>query len=184
MIEFHIMPECYIDTMLIETLVPSVNKYNHQKGCSTIENQMINRNGKIGKFYDKFALGIIDNDKRQISYLKECNIIDQSRDDIYLFKHDSKHHYFILINPGQEQWIINSSIRLGLELNNFNLPSKLEELRLISKKIVTINDKRFKNLFIEFSKSDDSTLRKLKSWLTILINDNYNVKIDDLKANR
>ena len=31
-----VLPECYIDTNLIETLVPPQRMYNHQKGCPSV----------------------------------------------------------------------------------------------------------------------------------------------------
>lgn len=34
MAELYIIPECYVDTNLIETLVPTAKGYNHQKGCN------------------------------------------------------------------------------------------------------------------------------------------------------
>ncbi len=53
-----IFPECYLDTNLIETIVPPVKRnnqqgYNHQKGCGTVSSRMKKQ------FADRFALGII-----------------------------------------------------------------------------------------------------------------------------
>jgi hypothetical protein len=45
-----IMPECFADTLLIETLVPSETGYNHQMGCFKVEGEM-----KFGKLKDRFA---------------------------------------------------------------------------------------------------------------------------------
>lgn len=36
MAELYIIPECYVDTNLIETLVPTAKGYNHQKGCNNV----------------------------------------------------------------------------------------------------------------------------------------------------
>lgn len=57
--DLFIIPECYIDTNLVESLI-TTEGCNHQKGCNTVANTMKN------KFKDNFAVGIIDNDKRQI----------------------------------------------------------------------------------------------------------------------
>lgn len=51
------MPECYADTLLIETLVPCKRGYNHKKSCNEVAK------GMQSVFKDKFALGIIDKDK-------------------------------------------------------------------------------------------------------------------------
>lgn len=71
--EKSIMPECFADTLLIETLVPPRTGYNHQMGCFKVEKEM-----RFGKLRDKFAVGIIDNDKHQVKYLEEFEQIDKT----------------------------------------------------------------------------------------------------------
>ena len=53
MAELYIIPECYVDTNLIETLVPTAKGYNHQKGCNNVVKVMKE------KLSDKFAVGIV-----------------------------------------------------------------------------------------------------------------------------
>lgn len=59
--DLFIIPECYIDTNLVETLIKT-DGCNHQKGCNTVVKVMNER------FAKDFALGIVDKDKRQIRY--------------------------------------------------------------------------------------------------------------------
>ena len=54
MVDLCIIPECYVDTNLTETIVPPKLGYNHQKGCGTVSNRM------KGKLANAFAVGIID----------------------------------------------------------------------------------------------------------------------------
>ena len=61
--DWHIVPECYIDTNLAEYLLGS-HGVNHQKGCNAVAKKMMESNLK-----DQFSIGIIDNDKRQHSTL-------------------------------------------------------------------------------------------------------------------
>ena len=68
MIDLSIIPECYIDTNLIETIVPTVRGYNHQKGAGTVTKLM------QGKLNDKFAVGIVDRDKKQLKYVEEFDL--------------------------------------------------------------------------------------------------------------
>ncbi|HUZ59506.1 MAG TPA: hypothetical protein VMU83_12065 [Hanamia sp.] len=96
-----IIPECFVDTNLIETLVPPTGQYNHQKGCGTVAKVMKQR------FADRFALGIIDRDKHEVDYLKEFNEICTSG-SLILHKHKIKHHYIIQINPAIERFILKS----------------------------------------------------------------------------
>ena len=63
----YIIPECYVDANLIETLVCKAG-CNHQKGCNQVAKVMQE------KFADRFAVGIIDADKRKPSYLNSFNM--------------------------------------------------------------------------------------------------------------
>ena len=112
-----IIPECYVDTNLIETLVPPNNKgYNHKKGCGAVTKVMKE------KFADRFALGIIDKDKKQMNYLNEFNVVINSG-SLLLHKHKTKPHYIIQINPAVEAFIIQSAISVGILITDFDLPA-------------------------------------------------------------
>jgi hypothetical protein len=55
----HIITECYIDTMVVEIALDEANGCNHQKGCNNVARIM------QSKLQDKFAIGIIDDDKHK-----------------------------------------------------------------------------------------------------------------------
>ena len=85
--DLDIVPECFIDTNLVETLLHlkqvDTDGVNHQKGCNTVVRVMTTSKA----LKDSFALGIVDADKRPLSYVKnECNEIARSR-HIVLLKH-------------------------------------------------------------------------------------------------
>ena len=69
-----IIPECFADTLLIETLVPTKRGYNHQRSCFKVESTM--------KGLNSFDVGIIDKDKKQIRYLDKFKIIDEVAGDL------------------------------------------------------------------------------------------------------
>ncbi len=114
-----VLPECYIDTNLIETLVPPQKQYNHQKGCGTVTKIMRER------FGDRFALGIIDKDKSEVDCLKEFIEVCNSG-SLILHKHQTRHHYIIQINPAIERFSIADAIAVGVALADFGLPSDFE----------------------------------------------------------
>ena len=74
-----IIPECYIDTCLTETITSCFNQFNHQKGCNTVCRVMQE------KFDNSFALGIIDKDKKEVPYLQEFDLI-ASNDSLFVYK--------------------------------------------------------------------------------------------------
>lgn len=89
-LDYHLITECYVDTALIETIVPPDNQrgYNHQMGCNKVANKMLN------DFNDDFALGIIDKDKKSIIYLDEFTLIVKN-ENLFLYKHPDRHHFII-----------------------------------------------------------------------------------------
>ena len=166
--DLSIIPECYIDTNLIETLVPNKG-YNHQKGCGTVTKVMKER------FSDSFALAIIDKDKKEVDYLNEFAELFNCNGVLYLYQHKSRPHYIIQICPAIEKFILVSSKSAGVSLSDFNLPDDLDSLKKLSKTITSKNDSRFKNLFKELSKSDVEEIRLLKAWIKYLRENKYNV---------
>lgn len=84
----HVMPECFVDTNLIEFLLNA--GVNHQHCCSKVVGQM------NSIFADRFAVGIIDKDKVQLGYIQECNVI-AATEHLTLMKHRERHQYLSLI---------------------------------------------------------------------------------------
>ena len=90
MAELYIIPECYVDTNLLETLVPTAKGYNHQKGCNNVVKVMKE------KLADEFAVGIVDKDKRQIRYVDEFEEVGHT-DSLFFYKHPDKAHYLVMM---------------------------------------------------------------------------------------
>ncbi|MBO9634595.1 MAG: hypothetical protein J7578_15890, partial [Chitinophagaceae bacterium] len=109
MMDLNILPECFVDTNLIETLVPPVRGYNHQMGCGTVSRKMQKN------LSDSFALGIIDKDKKELDYLKEFDEV-VVRGSLCLHKHKKKHHYIIQIQPAIERFMIHCAQCCGISL--------------------------------------------------------------------
>jgi hypothetical protein len=182
--ENHIVPECFIDTMLIGLLlnVTRNKRLNHQHGCYNVAREL-----KTGDLRDKFGVGIIDNDKRKVDYLEECvelARVDFEKKDkgvaLILLKHKEKHHYFIKICPVIENWIMNICEESGLILSQFELPDRLEPLLKISKSQSSMFDIRFMKLFKAIKNSGNPVVQKLEAYLKILKEENYQVDIKEL----
>jgi hypothetical protein len=169
-----IIPECYVDTNLVETLVPPQKQYNHQHRCGTVTKVM------KGQFADRFALGIIDRDKNEVDYLKEFSEVCING-SLILHKHKVRHHYIIQISPAIERFIIANANKVGLLLGDFSLPSDFEQLKKVSKTTNSKNDIRFKRLFKALHQDGAEDIQRLAFWIKYLKENNYNVDIDKLK---
>ncbi|WP_103973837.1 hypothetical protein [Methylovulum psychrotolerans] len=171
----HIIPECYLDTMLVETLIFPAKAYNHQKGCHAVAKEMQE------KFADSFALGIIDNDKKPVDYLAEfVKIAEYERHNMMLFKHPKKHHYLIL-HPPIESWLIKQAAEKNMKLPDYGLPADLKSLIKITKIATSKQDPRFKRLFRDLETGQADGIRILKGWVAHLKHHTYKTDINTLQ---
>lgn len=171
--ELSIIPECYIDTNLVETLVPPLKGYNHQKGCGTVTSVMKT------KFRDSFAVGIIDKDKQQVEYLNEFELVHQF-ENLFLHKHKTKHHYIIQISPAIERFLVNGANVANLSFEDFDLPVDFEKLKKISKSVNSKDDPRFKKLIKGIIKAEAPEFVKLSKWIAYLKDKNYKVQLKEI----
>jgi hypothetical protein len=157
--DFCIIPECYIDTNLIETLVPPLKGYNHQKGCNNVAKTM---KEKLNK---EFALGIVDNDKKQVTYAEEFEEVCKTN-SLALYKHPDKPHYLIMISPAVDAFILKSSLKAGVRMEDLNLPPDIDGFKRQTKQVASKEDIHFKQLFKQIK--DAPEMKVLKEWVNYL----------------
>ena len=165
-----LIPECYVDTNLVETI--SFPGCNHQKSCSMVAGTMQR------KYADRFAVDIIDRDKREVPYLKEFEPVTDNG-SIYLLRHHQRPHYILQISPAVEMFVLGAVAEKGLRLEDDGLPSDLEGLKRRTKTVNSKRDVAFRQLFKDLAETTRFTL--LGNVLRYLVEQNYNVKVEDLK---
>ncbi len=172
-----IITECYVDSNLLETLVPTTTGYNKQHGCSNVVKLM------QGRLRDSFAVGIVDKDKRELDYLKQFVKVDEVDGRLFLWRHaeNKLHHYIIQISPEVEPWLLRIAGELGLKMEDYKLPNGLTDLYDYAKQRSSKNDPNFRNLFSDFTKADHIVVNKLKFWITYLKQKNYKADIKELR---
>ena len=178
MIDNHILPECYLDTNLIETLVPPKNQkkgYNHQKGCNDVIRVMQK------KFIAQFALGILDVDKDSPDKLqvKQFYFIDEKY-SVKLYKHQIENHY-LLLHPPIEKWLIMEAQQVNLSLEYHSLSSNLNELKKLSKPATSKNNPRFKTVFEELKQKNANGITQLFNWTDYLMKNHENINEAQLR---
>ena len=162
-----IITECYIDTNLIETLVPPSRGYNHQKGCPAVAKKMKE------KFTDSFAVGIMDNDKKKVSYLDEFRDIGNDG-SLYVYKHRNKSHYIILITPAVEMFVLRAAEELNIDPKESGIPVTLEELKRETKQIDAKSSKKYAAFFKKLQAAKE--FKKLAELVSYLKKENYNAQ--------
>lgn len=173
MAELYIISECYVDTNLLETLVPTSKGYNHQKGCNNVVKTM------QMKLTNDFAVGIVDKDKRQIRYVDEFKEIAHT-DSLYFYKHPEKAHYLIMISPAVDRFILKCAEEKAIEIEQYGFSSDLKSFTEQTKKVSSKEDATFKKLFQELKKADEAiVLRRVLEYLKV---NKYQSDIEKLKA--
>lgn len=165
-----IIPECYIDTNLVETLA-CYGGCNHQKGCNQVAKVMQE------KFVDRFAVGIIDADKRRPGYLNEFYEICASV-HIKLFRHTVRYHYIILVYPASDGFILSCAENAKINLKDYNLSPILKEFTAQTKNVMSNKDFRFKRLFKAME--DVGEMKLLQKLISYLVNNKYMTSNTDL----
>ena len=158
-----IIPECYIDTNLVETLV-CVGGCNHQKGCNQVAKVMRE------KFVERFAVGIIDADKRRPSYLKEFREIAAS-EHLQVLRHHKLPHFIILVHPAADGFILSCAEAAEVKMSDYSLSPVLKEFTAQTKNVMSNKDIRFKRLFK--SLEDVGEMKLFKSLISYLANNTY-----------
>lgn len=168
-----VMPECYLDTNLVETIVPpermgSTQGYNHKRSCNKVVDEM------MGKLKDNFALGIVDSDKRPLSRIAEFILLIEKQ-GVKLYKHPQKNHYLIF-HPPIEQWLLDEAKQVGITLDDeaYSLPTTLKGLMDESKHEFSKKDPRFKNLFRDLKKQNAIGINLMANWIEYLKSNPYN----------
>lgn len=164
-----VVPECYADTNLMNVLVGK--KCNHQKGCSTVCKTMNER------LQNQFAVAIIDKDKRQPEATKQYDEIGKTS-CLIVCKHRDRSHYLILINPAIEEFILNAVNELGINLEEYNLPTELEKLKKITKTISAKENPLLSRLFRDLRGA--SNFSCLNAILQYLLEHKYSASNDEI----
>ena len=170
-----IMPECFIDTTLVGSLLDA--KVSHKHSCNEVAKEM-----EKGRYKDAFAVGIIDNDKRKISYIERFEEIGRT-DNLTFLKHKNKHQYVIKVGKDREamESFIKANVEaIGMNMEDFELPSDLAELIEQTKDHVTTQkDPRILKLCKALRQSPE--VAKLQDVLAYLAANKYDVDIETLK---
>jgi hypothetical protein len=167
-----IIPECYVDTCLIETIIDA-GHCNHQKGCNKVSSTMQT------KYRDQFVIGVIDKDKRPIFYLNEFDLIG-SKASVLLHKHRTQPHYIIQLSPAVEAFIIQSVVEKNMRLIDYELPEELRKFIRITKQITSKKNKKLKQLITDLK--DSAGISLLTDLLKYLLANRYNSDIDILQS--
>jgi hypothetical protein len=167
----HIITECYVDTLFVETIIPTDKGYNHQHACTKVLHTMKQ------KLADVPVIGIIDDDKVEPTGMHDFDPVITYKDALKLYKHKRSAHYIIKICPAMEQFILTAAQQCNISPATCNVPSEINELRKITKHETSKNNKDLKNLILAL-KPHSENICALIRWVECIKTNPYNPKID------
>lgn len=168
------VPECYFDTVLVRAVLQTDKALNHKKGCNNVVKVMTE-----GRLKDVFAVGVVDKDKEELSYLNEFN--GYKFDKLILHKHKNKHYYIIQLNPPIEKWIIEVTDEANLDLGEFGLPKDIARLKKITKSELASETPELVSLCWALLQSNSETITRFANWIRYLKENKYKSDINQLK---
>jgi len=165
-LEQHILTECYVDTLLVRTLVPPKERYNHQKSCNNVLKTMRE------KFTEKAVFGIIDADKK-LSNFDDFSLLKTHNEQLSIYKHKEKSHYIVKIGKAAEDFILKNAKKYNIELSKYNLPSDLESLKKRTKQQNSLKNPDLEHLFSALKQVENSDFYKLAQWIELFKENPY-----------
>lgn len=114
MSNYHIIPECYADTLLIEML--GFMRPNHQLSIGSVLNTMEK------KFQNQLAVGIVDDDKQKPSQFKFFREVAVQSGIRKVAKPESRHTIFVIC-PAFEVWVFDNARQVDIDPARFGFSS-------------------------------------------------------------
>ena len=168
--DLQILPECFIDTVLAETLVFPQRGYKHIKGCNKVLSEM-------NKKSNNALLGIIDDDKCVPSSFKSFDLLRKHSENLAIYKHNKKPHYIVKIRKAAEDFILKNVEKCNISMIDYNLPDKLPDLIKQTKNITSKNNPDLKRLFLAIKQNKNSDFYILAQWIEKFKINPYNLII-------
>ena len=157
-IDLQILPECFIDTTLAETLSFSKRGYKHVKGCNKVFSEMAKKSNNA-------VLGIIDDDKCVPASFQSFALLKKHNENLVIYKHNEKPHYIVKISKAAEDFILKNAERCGISMIDYHLPDNLPDLIMQTKSIAVKNNPDLKRLFKAIKQNESSDFYKLAQWI-------------------
>ena len=172
--ESNILAECFVDTLIVKTILYPKKDYNHKKGCTQVIKQMKD------KFENQAALGIIDDDKSEPKDFESFALLKRHNEQLSIYKYTDKPHYIVKIGKAAEDFILKNAEKCNVSLSEYDLPSDLNGLRKITKHIKSMKeaDAKLKKVFSTLNQNKISDFFKLAQWIEVFKTNPYNITIE------
>ena len=157
-----IIPECYIDTALIEVL-GFVNP-NHQ-----LNNSEVIKTLELRVYNNIIGIGIIDRDKNQPKRFTTDYTKKRTVADIELYQKNDHSKRYIIVHPVIEKWIDNEAEKFGISRTKFGLPQDFKAFKNITKSTTSKKNPQIRQYLNTIFSQQNSAFKILKNLLDELL---------------
>lgn len=173
----HFVPECFFDTVLLKKLLDTNKRVLHKRGCENVAAELKRRSLK-----DSFGVGLVDKDKKELFYLRECTEVWRQEQDCFIvWKHEQKPHFLIQITPPLENWVLERLKELGRDIGEFGFPASPKALKeRIKNDIDSEHNENLQKLVNAIIFAGNKVVEDLKRVLIFLKDNNYKTDFKNL----
>ena len=155
--QFDIIPEDGAIRALVQIL--GIPKPNQSEGISVVLN-------KIEKqFSNRFAVGLIDDDKRKPALFDNYALLKEQYSLQLRQKPESK-HFLIVLSPAIEDWLLENARLTGIDPRNFRTRQDLVEVT--KNRIKVVKDQRFRQFLNDLKQANAPGFSTISAWINEL----------------
>lgn len=159
---FNIIPECNVDTRVIEILGKIKYIAGHKHGKGNVSNEL----EKALK--NNIALGIVDEDPNkgfEPKYFARQFQESKKENNLLLKTHKSLKQYLIVIRPEIEAWLNQNAISVNVSPDEYSLPKNLKGFKQLCKSKEIRKNYQFDNFIKSLIQKKAPGIITLKTWI-------------------
>jgi hypothetical protein len=177
----HFVPECFFDTVLFKKILQTNKRLKHTKGCNNVVNRFRIVKNKKGDLYDTFGVGMVDKDKVDLDYLKECEEVLADA-NLILWKYPGRPHYIIQLHPPLEKWVLQILKESKINIRELGYSDDWKVLkRQLKDDIDDEENVQLGKIVNAIVNSNHRVVEKLRTILLYLRDKNISANITELK---
>lgn len=154
------VPECHADTTLVRFLTNGYPDIDHERGIGDVANNL-----ESIKVAHAILVGIVDDDRRQPTYLKDFDLLEKEN-GVLLKKKPGAEHYVISVMPAIEKFLIENCKSIGEKPSDYGFPDDLKQFCKHTKKPEIEQNQRFIDLLKELKTKNAPGMLTLEKMLT------------------
>lgn len=159
-LQIKFIPECYVDTLMVQLFKIPEKLILHKKGIHKVANEMNNFEDSRVKL-----IGIVDDDKKNVpDYFTGFQDL-KSEDSLILKQKANTNHFLIVISPELEAWLLESAKMVNINPKDFSLPENPKQLHHITANVNLEDNKNFINFLKAIKKAEAKPFITLESWI-------------------